>query len=1492
MNEAEKKHTEKKRGWIKWVIILLVLILIMSGLRLSLKSDLLLNYIRDQVEQQASAQLNGSLTVESMNGDLLHGFTLIGVELRDDSEQQIATIDSASVSYSIMDLIRSPYTVESLSVDGVQAFINQEQDSVWNVMNLIPAQPEPDESESTLEWEVQDISVQRMNVDVTSDYVLPDGFVNIRGLNFGGSAGMSDSGYFGSVRSLEFSLEEDRLPEDIRFVMSAGAEKDGKITLESLVINTGRSMLNASSEFELPDEITGSAQLLPLDWRDIAAYVENLPLEQNLQIEVGAEGTFADLNVNLTASAPGLEELTIQSGVSLGSEFSLNRLDLHLQNLDTPQLTGLEGMPVLGELTFTGNGLLKADEIEEATWAGEVRFSDFSYETYSIDGFEADYDINRDQGQLTATIRKQSERVDLTLSAQKIWDDNPVWSGTIETQNMNLATWLNDSALESQLNIRSTFSGVGIEPQNFQAIAEINIEDSRYGNQPFSELMFRGNINSQSLNGNLSARLDRSNVTARFQASDWRENPSYRFDAVMREFNLSELSGLEQFPTYLNGTLRGEGRGFDPETLQLQAEAALDSSVVNKEPIDTLKANFSIENQFLTVENAQLVSPIADGEFSLRQHITDLANLENRLNFSAELKDLQPLAPLFELDRLESGGVLSGTLNRSGSGFLEFNGEAELQNIVVDSLFSANSINGSATVRLLDDIEADIDVQINSPVVNEIGVQDINFSTRLVQQESSTSGQFDLEIINEEICTLYQEGEFNVDSNRLNLRTTLFDFTTQIRTLSLDNSFDFEYNFETESARMDTMTVRDAEDQSFLSLWVTQLSADVQEFGLEAGELNLGAIQSLVLEEPMVEGYLSGETSIYNSSSDLVVSTNGSVQNLEFEEGEMDRFNFYLNIEDEWLQLTFGGIHKDKKLFETLLQVPFLPGDPATFDDQFFDREVSGYFELSESDLSYWLSFISELDSEDTQGKISLRADLAGIAGNPELTGNLHIENGLFSGINIDRADFDLNYIHDEEYVELGGVVEAAGNPVLDMDAKLPFIVDIRSAEVLLPDDDDEVSVNFRTENFNLAIFNDFLDREMFRQLRGSLNGEVSLKGRLADLQTSGRMELTGGNLRVVPAGITLSGMASVVNFTGSQVELQEFRMQSGPGQIRASGSVEMNNLTPGTLQLNIRGNQFRVANTSEYNALIDLNADLSGTVSEPRLTGNLTFLNGFVNLQNFGERSVEDVQLDDEEEPEPIEFYELLEMEMNVNFAREFFIRNRQYLDMEIELGGEVDLVKRRNNDLQMFGSLEGVRGYARPLGKQFQLDEAFVTFYGPVDDPELNIRTLFEPPQSRSEVQIYYIIEGTVQDPEFRFDSDPPLELQDIISYTLFGKPFYELESWEQVVAGSGSSPSAADIALDVLLDRVELLASQSLGIDVVQIDNTRSGSDSSTSIKTGWYLNRRTFFAIVNEISSSRPNTLFMLEYLLKENLELIITQGDDSREGIDLRWHYDY
>lgn len=198
---------------------------------------------------------------------------------------------------------------------------------------------------------------------------------------------------------------------------------------------------------------------------------------------------------------------------------------------------------------------------------------------------------------------------------------------------------------------------------------------------------------------------------------------------------------------------------------------------------------------------------------------------------------------------------------------------------------------------------------------------------------------------------------------------------------------------------------------------------------------------------------------------------------------------------------------------------------------------------------------------------------------------------------------------------------------------------------------------------------------------------------------------------------------------------------------------------------------------------------------------------------------------------------------------------------------------------------------GYIKPLGKRFNVEHAAIVFSGPHDNPELDIRSSYTPPtrQKGEAVKLYYLINGMLQERQYRFESEPQMEQSDIICYTLFNKPCYSLESWQSVFASSGNG-NAVDVLTDVLLDQVETLATRELGVDVVQIDN--SGQNGATAIKTGWYLNERTFFSIINELTNTTPKTLFILEYILTENVDLIFTQGDDDRQGIDLRFQYDY
>src|SRR5699024_4961253 len=128
------------------------------------------------------------------------------------------------------------------------------------------------------------------------------------------------------------------------------------------------------------------------------------------------------------------------------------------------------------------------------------------------------------------------------------------------------------------------------------------------------------------------------------------------------------------------------------------------------------------------------------------------------------------------------------------------------------------------------------------------------------------------------------------------------------------------------------------------------------------------------------------------------------------------------------------------------------------------------------------------------------------------------------------------------------------------------------------------------------------------------------------------------------------------------------------------------------------------------------------------------------------------------------------------------------------------------------------------------------------------------------KQNVKIWYMIQGTVENPEFKYKSDPPMDLSNILSYTLFGQPIYKLNPAARSATNSASNNLATNFAMQLLMNRLESVANEKLGIDVVRIENVRVGGKAGTAITTGWYINPRVFFAIQNVITGSTPSPGF--------------------------------
>lgn len=1481
MNRREKRsYRTVKRAVISVALFLFLLV----SLRQFLRSDWLFNRLQPVIVQQLNSQINGSIEIESIHGDLLGEIEIRHLHLTDSRGEQILYADTIRAGYRISRLLRAPRIIDSLYLDGIDLILAESSDGEWNLLSLY----QPEKASDPEEWRIEALELTRSTLHLHSES-LPDGRISATGIEADLSAGQRPDGLFLTLRHLGMEIKQERLEDPAEFWMR-GAVDGNRFTLESLVLETSHSLFTAAATTLLPESAEASFRFEPLSREDLTLYFDKVALEQDLQISLELSGSAEQLHLELNLDAPGVGAALFTAKMELSPTLSISGISLLLEELNLPEVTGDPDTPLIGRMEWHGTGTFPFDNLlsGKGTFSGEIL--DVRFLNLHLDRLLSEASLENEHLFVSSELFKGEEQLSLEASAALGADTGLPWEFLARSNAFSTAFWLNQPGFESTLRFKASFSGEGYNLDSLIAEATLQFRESRIGNETFSGIEINGTLNPSSLQGTISAQLGESLLESRLSVSDWQQQPEYRFSGSLCGLNLSELSYFRGFPTDIQARFEGSGTGTDPQSLALDALFSFDRSLLNGEPIDSLSAEIRIRNGFLSVERGTLVSPIAEASFTLKNHLQEFTHPQNHLAFEAELKDLSALAPLAGVDLLEAQGEIKGSTAPNESGQLEFQGEMDLFGIRADTLFSAKSIQAEWSALLTDQVKGTLSLSLSEPDILNTRLHNIDLNSLFSFEEAQLTGEYSLIVKGDGTHTALQKAQFSFHSGKTLLITNRLEFESPERILSLEKPF--EIHADPESFRMDTLTVSTASRTAFLSLWIPQADSLTNHVGMRAGSIRIDDIQNAFMKEPLAGGLLSGEAEFRKTPDSLSGFSTLELREIQLHEGRMDSLKADLNLNRGGFRAAIQGWNEDTLLLDAAIRIPLLQAEDKAVRLQ-PEEPLEGYIRIPDSRLEYWSSLLPPPWKPDTSGQLTAELLLSGNAGKPHLTGNFSLSNALLSGIRVDLVSGGFDYLHDEGALEISGHAEMQGQQIAALQGSIPFLIDTAEGSWKLPGEEDPMSATVLTRNFQLSLLNSYLDQEFFRNLSGTLDGNLTLNGTLADLRPEGEFTLRDGTLRIVPAAITLRQVRSRFLFQPDQISIQDFSANSGPGSLTGHGIMELNGFTPENISLSLTGRQFRLINTPQTNAIVNSSLALSGTVEEPKLDGSLTFLSGFYQLQDFGERGVEEVILEDEPEQQAFsaELFDRLEMEMAVRFNRQFQIRNRQYLDMEIELEGELDILKNSNEEMQLFGTLEGARGYMRPLGRLFNLEEAVVSFYGPADDPQLQVRTSYEPPQA-VDVTIFYVVEGTLQDPEFRFESDPFLPPRDMISYTLFGRPFYELDSWKQMVTGPGSGPSPTGIAIDLVLDRVEMLASQNLGIDVVQIDNTRSGSSNTTTIKTGWYLNRRTFFAILNEVGGSRPKTLFMIEYLLRDNLELILTQGDDSREGVDLRWRLDY
>lgn len=247
-------------------------------------------------------------------------------------------------------------------------------------------------------------------------------------------------------------------------------------------------------------------------------------------------------------------------------------------------------------------------------------------------------------------------------------------------------------------------------------------------------------------------------------------------------------------------------------------------------------------------------------------------------------------------------------------------------------------------------------------------------------------------------------------------------------------------------------------------------------------------------------------------------------------------------------------------------------------------------------------------------------------------------------------------------------------------------------------------------------------------------------------------------------------------------------------------------------------------------------------------------------------------------------DYYRNMRGEMALTIPRNTWLKSPE---MNIEISGDIRMVKNSPDDFELFGPITVVRGKYIMYGKEFVIKEGTLNFTGGAEyNPDLNLiaQYVFRSPE-REKHTLVATITGKAFTPQVAFALDgSEIPERDALAYVVFGRSMDEVTASG---AGGGSGDMAKGVAANVLAGQLASTLGKSLALDVVEID--ASSSLAGATITLGKYLTTDLFMSYQRGVGNPSEDevtpVIVTLEYELTRNLALQLLQGDPKASGFD-------
>jgi len=586
------------------------LLLLVGALLLGLQTDRGATVAAQWLASTANPLPGTELTVERASGSWLRSLRLTNVTLtRRDSARgrvQMAHVDTLAARYRLWPLLQGRLHVTAVAVDGPSVTMRQAADSTWDWGRALPASTEPADTSAGLPIRIDRIQVDRGAFAAAFYAEGRDSTARIHDLHVRARDVTSASATTGRLDTLGLRAQPPADSSDLRLA-ARGALSDTTLTVDTLRLASPRSRVDAHGTMHLGSgtaDAVGDASFRlraqPLTLRDLTPFVPTLAVDptERLRLDLRATGSARRLTATAEGAFSGGGTLTARAEATPTPTTTPEgppleyRLDARVRDLTTS---------LLGPPDSTQNRLnatlavdLSGSSLEALDGTADLRLADTRWNGLRTSSLA-----------LTSTLRDGAADIGLegTLNAAQIavtgrahpLDEAPDATLTAEVRALDLAAFLPDVGVESDLSARSEvrLRRLGADDQTIDA--DLTLAPSQVGVQSI-----RGGQVSLDLTADRAqadGRLSLPNGTVRAAGTAaLDDSETFTLERIqLDDVNLAALAG-DTTANRVTGTVRAEGRGFAPETMQLDASLELRDSHYGPYRLDALTTEATLSD--------------------------------------------------------------------------------------------------------------------------------------------------------------------------------------------------------------------------------------------------------------------------------------------------------------------------------------------------------------------------------------------------------------------------------------------------------------------------------------------------------------------------------------------------------------------------------------------------------------------------------------------------------------------------------------------------------------------------------------------------------------------------------------------------------------------------------------------------------------------------------------------------------------------------------